>query len=68
MSTNMKLLSTRQLAGILQVTRQAIYKWRKAGMPVSVNNSGRRGRVIRYNYDEVVIWLNETERIESETV
>ena len=48
------LLTTRQLCEKLSVTRQAVYKWRKAGCPTVVNS----GKMCRYNYDEVVEWLN----------
>ena len=44
------LLTTRQLCEILSVTRQAVYKWRKAGCPTKVNS----GNMCRYDYDEVI--------------
>jgi phage terminase Nu1 subunit (DNA packaging protein) len=62
MVKNTSLVSTSQLSDILQVTRQAIYKWRKNGMPVVVDNSGRQGKTIRYDYDEVIDWLNEKKK------
>ena len=48
------LLTTRQLCDKLSVTRQAVYKWRKAGCPTVVNS----GNLCRYDYDSVVEWLN----------
>ena len=48
------LLTTRQLCERLSVSRQAVYKWRKAGCPTEVNS----GNMCRYNYDEVIEWLN----------
>ena len=48
------LLTTRQLCEKLSVTRQAVYKWRKAGCPTVVNS----GNLCRYDYEEVVVWLN----------
>tara|TARA_Y100000310_G_scaffold213218_1_gene214119 strand:- start:254 stop:430 length:177 start_codon:yes stop_codon:yes gene_type:complete len=49
------LLTTRQLCEKLSVTRQAVYKWRKKGCPTVVNS----GKMCRYNYEEVVEWLND---------
>ena len=48
------LLTTRQLCDRLSVTRQAVYKWRKAGCPTEVNS----GRLCRYDYNKVISWLN----------
>ncbi len=56
MVSNKNLLSTRQLADYFSVTRQAIYKWRKKGMPVFINNNN--GKLIRYELDAVIAWLN----------
>ena len=39
-----ELITTKQLCEILSVTRQAVYKWRKSGLPVEIDNSGRGGR------------------------
>ncbi len=57
-----KLLTTKELCDLLAVSRQAVYKWRQGGMPVAVDNSGRRGRVIRYNQEDVFIWLNDRDK------
>lgn len=57
-----KLLTTSQLAERLMITRQAIYKWRKKGLPVVIDNTGRNGKTIRYDYGEVRRWLNEREK------
>jgi len=48
------LLTTRQLCDRLSVTRQAVYKWRKAGCPTEVNS----GNMCRYNFKDVQEWLN----------
>ena len=48
------LFTTRELCNKLKVSRQAVYKWRKAGCPTVV----RSGNMFRYNYDEVIEWLN----------
>jgi predicted site-specific integrase-resolvase len=49
------LVTTRELCDKLKVSRQAIYKWRKAGCPTVVQS----GNMCRYNYGEVVEWLND---------
>ena len=54
----MKLVSTKELTNILGVSRQAIYKWRKLGMPVEIQN--KDGKLIRYDWDKVKKWLNKT--------
>jgi excisionase family DNA binding protein len=48
------LLTTRQLCEELSISRQTAYKWRKAGCPTVVSS----GNMCRYNYDEVIEWLN----------
>jgi phage terminase Nu1 subunit (DNA packaging protein) len=53
---NKSLVSTSQLAKYFSVTRQAIYKWRKKGMPVFINNNN--GKLIRYELDAVIEWIN----------
>jgi phage terminase Nu1 subunit (DNA packaging protein) len=53
---NKSLVSTKQLAEYFSVTRQAIYKWRKKGMPVFINNNN--GKLIRYELDAVIEWIN----------
>jgi|TARA_Y100000310_G_scaffold227730_1_gene230014 phage terminase Nu1 subunit (DNA packaging protein) len=53
-----RLLTTKELCDMLAVSRQAVYKWRQGGMPVAIDNGGRRGRVIRYSWNAVVQWLN----------
>lgn len=50
------LVSTKELGDMLGVTRQAIYKWRKKGCPVAVNFVN--GRMIRYDFNKVLEWLN----------
>jgi len=54
-----RLLTTKDLCDMLAVSRQAVYKWRQCGLPVAVDNGGRRGRVIRYSWVDVVRWLND---------
>ena len=54
-----ELITTKQLCEILSVTRQAVYKWRKSGLPVEIDNSGRGGRLIRYDWRKVIGWLQE---------
>jgi|TARA_Y100000310_G_scaffold77636_1_gene74240 phage terminase Nu1 subunit (DNA packaging protein) len=66
-----KTVTTTQLSKILQVSRQAIYNWRKRGCPVVVDNTGWQGKTIRYDYDEVVKWLNKRnmrEKLKAEDV
>jgi len=53
MSTE-RLLSTGDLAKRLDVSRQAIYLWRKQGLPTEIIFN----RTIRYDWDVVVEWLN----------
>jgi|TARA_R100000655_G_scaffold88884_1_gene129321 predicted site-specific integrase-resolvase len=54
------LLKTSDLCEQLSVTRQTIHKWRLDGLPVAF----QKGRVIRYNFNEVLNWLqiHKTER------
>ena len=62
------LISTTELGDILSVTRQAIYKWRKQGCPVVIDNTSMNGKTIRYDLDEVKDWLNSNglERVDNE--
>ena len=63
--TEEPLMSTAQLCGKLGVTRQAIYKWRNLTdnpMPVAIDNTGLKGKTIRYLFSDVVEWLNGTNR------
>ena len=53
------LITTKQLCELLSVTRQAIYKWRKSGLPVEISNGGRGCKLIRYNWKKVIEWLDE---------
>ena len=48
------LLTTRQLCEMLSVSRQAVYKWRKAGCATEIFS----GNMFRYDYDKVITWLN----------
>jgi|TARA_R100000687_G_C6431247_1_gene155808 predicted DNA-binding transcriptional regulator AlpA len=49
------LISTIELCSRLGVTRQAVYKWRKEGMPVEIKHE----RTIRYSWTKVKKWLNQ---------
>ncbi len=55
-----KLLKTSELCSLLGVTRQCVYKWRqlKNPIPVAINNTNNGGKTIRYNYTQVMEWLN----------
>ena len=54
-----ELVTTKQLCELLSVSRQAVYKWRKSGLPVAIDNSARGGKLIRYNWREVIDWLQK---------
>ena len=47
-----RLYKTSELCDMFGVTRQSIYKWRQAGMPVAIDNSK----------NDVIAWLNRTDR------
>ena len=49
------LVKTQDLCDIFSVSRQAIYRWRKEGCPSIINS----GRFIRYDLDEVILWLKQ---------
>jgi phage terminase Nu1 subunit (DNA packaging protein) len=53
---NKSLISTSQLSKYFGVTRQAIYKWRKKGMPVFIKHNN--GKLIRYELEAVIEWIN----------
>ena len=55
-----KLLKTSELCSLLGVTRQCVYKWRQleSPIPVAINNTSNGGKTIRYNYKDVMDWLN----------
>ena len=54
-----KLIKTTDLCNLLEVTRQTIYRWRQAGMPVAIDNTADlQGKTIRYDWDDVRRWLN----------
>ena len=54
-----KLIKTTDICDMLGVTRQTIYKWRQAGMPVAIDNTADlQGKTIRYDWDDVRRWLN----------
>lgn len=49
-----KLVTTKDLQEILQVSRQAIYKWRLEGLPYK-----SIGTSIRFDPDEVIEWIEK---------
>ena len=52
------IIDTKTLCEHMGVTRQAVYKWRKQGMPTKIwKNNG----TIRYDLEDVLLWLNENE-------
>ncbi len=55
MEKGVKLVKTKDLCDIFSVSRQAIYRWRKEGCPSIINS----GRFIRYDLDEVILWLKQ---------
>jgi len=59
------LINTAELCAKLGVTRQAIYKWRNLPdnpMPVAIDNTGLKGKTIRYLFSDVAEWLNGANR------
>ena len=56
-----KLLKTSELCSLLGVTRQCVYKWRQLENPIpfAINNTSSGGKTIRYNYKQVMEWLNK---------
>jgi excisionase family DNA binding protein len=49
-----ELLTIKEMAEKLKVSRQTIYEWRKKGMPYKTI-----GAVIRFDINEVVIWIEK---------
>ena len=59
------LMSTAELCDKLGVTRQAVYKWRNltdSPMPVAIDNTGLKGKTIRYLFSDVAEWFNGAKR------
>lgn len=52
------LISTTELCNKLKLSRQAIYNFRKQGMPVAF----RSGKIIRYSYIDVLNWMDKRNR------
>ena len=52
------VVDTAELCKVFGVTRQAIYKWRKNGLPTVV---WKKNGTVRYNMEDVIMWLNENE-------
>ena len=50
------VVDTAELCKVFGVTRQAIYKWRKNGLPTVV---WKKNGTVRYNMEDVIMWLNE---------
>jgi phage terminase Nu1 subunit (DNA packaging protein) len=59
MESEPKLVKTSDLCELLGVTRQAVYKWRKKGLPVVIKY---KGGITRYHLEEVFQWLNDNRR------
>lgn len=49
-----RLLTTNELCKILQVRRETIHRWRKAGLPYK-----KPVGAIRYDVEEVKAWLGQ---------
>lgn len=49
-----ELLTIKEMAKRLKVSRQTIYEWRKKGMPYKTI-----GAVVRFNADEVNEWIEK---------
>lgn len=47
------LITTKQLAEMLQVAEITIHKWRNKGLPFK-----KIGRAVRFNVEEVNQWIN----------
>ena len=52
-NNGIRLVKTADLCRMFSVSRQAIYRWRKNGCPSMINS----GRFIRYDLQEVILWL-----------
>ncbi len=53
-----KMVSTKELAEMFNVTAQTIWRWRVRGMPhIKINST-----LIRYNLDEVMDWINSNQK------
>ena len=50
--TKLEFITDAELCELLKVTRQATYNWRVQGMPYR-----KMGKLVRYNYKEVIEWL-----------
>lgn len=53
-----RYLTTKDLCEIYQVSRIAIYKWRKEGMPTEIEGS----RMVRFDAEKVDKWIKEHHR------
>lgn len=54
------LITTKTLSELLSVTEVTIWRWRKEGMPFK-----KLGSRVRFDYDEVIAWLEERGKDES---
>lgn len=48
------LITTAELCEKLSISRQTVFNFRKQGMPVAL----RSGKIIRYNYVDVLNWMD----------
>jgi excisionase family DNA binding protein len=51
-----KLLTEKELCEWLQISKPTAWRWRREGLPYL-----RHGSTIRYDEDEVLLWLRENE-------
>lgn len=56
MQTTTELLTARELAAYLKVSKPSIRLWQRQGMPCR-----RLGRLVRYEADKVLRWFEERE-------
>ena len=56
----MQLITQEALSKKQGVTRSCLYQWRKAGCPCI-----QKGKFIRYNYDDVINWLQTHDNVKS---
>ncbi len=60
MSRKTKLITTKELAARFNITRQAVYRWRKRGMPVEIQPGIAKS--CYYDLQKVIDWMNKNTR------